>query len=546
MNRKLNLSVIFIDDNDFKLTIKKAKELLSNLTNFKSNLNNKDALELFVQRYSYLYSLLEMLSVYTSYKKLMDINDDNIDSAIEVIDNLYDESDDKLNFFFEELSNIKYDQLLEYISSSAILRNNKKFLIDSLALSKHNVNTLKQEHSIKIIKDSYRDIVSSYKTGEIDETSEVSRKQAYDDKNKFYIDNKDRLSICFIDFIKEVKEMSITKNYESPLQYLLSNDNISPEIFNTFMNSVKNNADIFRSYLNYHQSIFNNNYFDIKRDIGSNTIIPFEEGYNHLTDSLSLLGNTYQNKVKEYFNSGLIDTLPNSNKARKDTSSPIYLKDSLSLICYENDIYLLSAMAHEIGHVMNDKYSKVNSYLESSSNTLVTETIAIVNQMILHNHLLEKMIDNKTDLDNFYLDNIIFPLFNHSLNEEFKVRCFDLSDLSEESLSQLYLNLKKQYYGEFVYSDDEKNDYLKNDRFFSYMYNYQYSFGYVLSHIIYNRLVNDKNYVDKYLKFISMGSSVDTVELFKMIDIDLNDANTYNMGFNLIRNKLINQKERVS
>ena len=39
------------------------------------------------------------------------------------------------------------------------------------------------------------------------------------------------------------------------------------------------------------------------------------------------------------------------------------------------------------------------------------------------------------------------------------------------------------------------------------MYNYQYSFGYVLSHIIYNRLVNDKNYVDKYLKFISMGSN---------------------------------------
>ena len=128
--------------------------------------------------------------------------------------------------------------------------------------------------------------------------------------------------------------------------------------------------------------------------------------------------------------------------------------------------------------------------------------------------------------------------FEHNLIK----RIGNKEQLTNDDLNTLYYNLVNKYEGKHFINDESSKfawmlitHFILQDTY----YIYQYPIGTCISLYIVNGIINNKdNMVEKYLKFLTLGNSVNIIDSLKILGIDVRSSDYINFGLNYLTNKI--------
>ena len=132
-------------------------------------------------------------------------------------------------------------------------------------------------------------------------------------------------------------------------------------------------------------------------------------------------------------------------------------------------------------------------------------------------------------------------------NDLYKIRTN--SELTSEILCERYYNILKKYYGNNISYDQIANIFwtrLGHLYRWSY-YPYKYATGLLIASVVVDSLVNKKSLSkEDYIKFLSAGSSQYSLDLLKMLNIDLLNSDIIESGFNVMSDDIKKLQEILS
>ena len=112
--------------------------------------------------------------------------------------------------------------------------------------------------------------------------------------------------------------------------------------------------------------------------------------------------------------------------------------------------------------------------------------------------------------------------------------------LSSDDLNDIYYKLNEKYFGKDVLIDEQiKYEWARIPHFYSDFYVYKYCTG-VSSAIIIAKNILDKKpgYVEKYIEMLKQGCTKKSIDLLKIVNVDLESTDTYKTAIDFYNEKI--------
>ena len=482
-NNEINTSLKFIDRKILDLG-------LDNINNF---INKQQKLETYKHSLYNLFRLNEHITNDETNKILKENN----------------------NIINEELT--KYNKLLKNITYGYIEINNEKIELNSSNIIKY----LSSENR-EIRKQTYFIVNESFKKYE----------------NNF-------ASILNLIYKKRIENSNLEK-YNSVLEKVLFEENINPIIIEKLINIVNNKTYLIQSYLDIKFNLFNikdPHLYDFNIKLNNNLkTYSLEEAKEIILKALEPLGKEYIKVVKILLN-GHIDAELNENKHQSITFS----WNTYSFLNFKGSYVDLKNLIHEIGHIVNYYLSsKKQPFIYEDSTIFIGEIASIVNEILLNRYLYNNANNNEEKI--LYLskeiENYFTSVFKQVMYTEYENKMYSLSnkqDLTPDILSKNYINIIKKYYGNNIIYDNITNiEWTRLGHLYRWSYYpYKYATGLLLASLVVDSLIDKKTLSkEDYINFLSKGSSNYSLELLKLLNIDLINTNILENGFNVLSNDI--------
>ena len=345
-------------------------------------------------------------------------------------------------------------------------------------------------------------------------------------------------------YISNVKAKSITaklRKYNSSLESATENDDASIKVYNSLIDAIDENIEANYGFLKLKKKLLNLNEMHMY-DLYVNPCeerkdnITFEEAKEEVLKALEILGEEYINKLKEAFDNNWIDVYAKPNKRGGAYSMGVYGVHPFVLTNFVNSKRDVSTIAHELGHSMHSYYSnKTQGIIDSNYTIMVAEVASTVNEILLSNYQIKNEKDNNKKAELIYelLEMVRATFFRQAMFAEFEKIVHEKIEngetLSSEDLNSIYYKLNQKYFGEDVFIDEEiKYEWARIPHFYSDFYVYKYSTGVSAAIAIATKILNkEPGFIDRYIEMLKQGCSKKSIDLLKMVDVDLESKETY-------------------
>ena len=373
------------------------------------------------------------------------------------------------------------------------------------------------------------------------------RRQTYLIVNQKFKDRGETFaSILDSIFSYRIKNAELEK-YDSVLQKVLFEENIDSKIVEALIKSVNSNLSLIQKYLKIKSGLLEieqPHLYDFGVPLDNNLKIrfSFEEAIEIIENSLKPLGDEYL-KVVKYLLNGHIDAEPNEEKHQSITFS----WHTYSFMNFRGSYVDLKNLTHEIGHIVNYYLSKNNlPFLYEDSTIFVGEITSIVNEILLNRYLYENAESEEERI--FYLskeiENYFTSVFKQTMYTEFEQNLYSTklsNNLTSQILSEKYKELIKRYYGNnIIYDELSSVEWIRLGHLYRWSYYpYKYATGLIIARVVVNSLLDEQTLsIEQYLQFLSSGSSLYSLDLLKILNIDFTNFNIINNGFKVMENDI--------
>jgi oligoendopeptidase F len=335
------------------------------------------------------------------------------------------------------------------------------------------------------------------------------------------------------------------RKFKTCLEAAMFSDNIPTKVYTQLVADVNANLPTFHRYLRLRKKMMGVDtlrYEDLYAPIVKSVKLEYtpEQATDLVLASSAPLGEEYVTTLRR----GLTeerwtDWLPNTGKAGGAYSTGAYGIHPYQLQNFTGLYEEVSTLAHESGHSMHTWLAmKHQPYVTYDYATFVAEVASTLNENLLLHYMLDGTQDRPTQLYLLgnYLDNLRGTLFRQTLFAEFELKIHELAEKGEtltgESMSKLYLDLVRKYYGhaqKVSYVDDViAYEWAYIDHFFYNFYVYQYATsivaGTTLANAIHDERAKDPDAVaarDRYLNLLRAGGSKYPIDLLKDAGVDM-------------------------
>ncbi len=153
---------------------------------------------------------------------------------------------------------------------------------------------------------------------------------------------------------------------------------------------------------------------------------------------------------------------------------------------------------------------------------------------------------------NHSLEDIRGTLFRQTMFAEFEKEIHSRAEqgepLTADTLSTIYHALIEKYYGgETVIDELIDIEWGRIPHFYSSFYVYQYATGISAACALVQQILHEgQPAVDRYLKFLSSGSSDYSIELLKKAGVDMTSPTPVNQAFQLFESHLSQMEQLLS
>ena len=382
--------------------------------------------------------------------------------------------------------------------------------------------------------------------------NEEVRKQAFDLMYKKYSEFINTISELYLSNVKKTAITAKLRKYNSSLEKAVKSDDASIKVYDTLIKSIHENMSVNHKFIDVKKKLLKKNDFHMY-DLYVN---PFEEGKDEITfedarkevmGALNVMGKEYTDKLTEAFDNNWIDVYAKPNKKGGAYSMGVYGVHPFVLTNFVNSKRDVSTIAHELGHSMHSYYSSKNQTIIDANYTIMTAEVAsTVNEILLSEYQTrnEKDKTKKAELIYELLEMIRATLFRQSMFAEFEKIVHDKieagENLSSEDLNNIYYDLNKQYFGENMIVDEQiKYEWARIPHFYSDFYVYKYATGISSAISIADNILNKgETFVNRYIEMLKQGCSKKSIDLLKMVDVDLEDEHVYKQAINFYERKI--------
>lgn len=568
----VNVSDIFKSKEDFENEILLVNNKLNSLIKYKG---------IILDNCVNLYELLKLdeeisisinkLNIYTSLTLDIDMSDSISNKNYGMVMNLYNEYNDITSFVVPEILKFDYSKIEEYINENENLKGYKRLLKEMFKYKEHTLST-KEEGLIAKLYDAFRlpeeamekltsvDMDFGYILDEDDNKTLLTssnysnfmlsnnrnvRCNAYKEFYNTYKKYNYTLSQLLSAHIKNSNNLARTRKYKDEFDKSLFSNDINKDVFINLIDSMNDNLDIIHKRYKMKKEILGLDklyLYDMNAPIVSN-IKPkydFESCKEIIINSLGVMGEGYLDIIKRAFDERWIDVYPTKNKRSGAYCNHAYNVHPYVLLNHEDTFHDMSTITHELGHALQFHYASLNnSFSDHQYSIFVAEVASQVNEILLIKYLLDKTNDKdeKLYLYNELINNFSSAVERQTMFAEYEKKLYDLDAskviLTNDVLNDEYYNISKKYYGENVELDDSvKYGWSRIPHFYYNFYVYQYATGYIAALMIAEDLWNKKDgALDNYIKFLSLGKTLDPVESLKVTGVDFSSKNIYQEAF---------------
>ena len=573
-----NLKEIFKSKEDLNNAINNLYELIEKIKSYKGKLaNGVDEIFSCYKNLEKALELHEKIYGYAMLKYHKDMSNQDSIKLYKMAEKVTTEFAETESFISPEVSKIEDEKLEEYLKDDRMkeyekvirdIMKDKKYILSKeaeLILAKYSeifsssentydifTNTEFEYPSIKNKDGKELKMTSALYSEYLMSKDENIRKQAFESMYSLYKKHINTITELYLSRVKEKVITSKLRNFESSLDSATHNDDSNINVYNTLIKQINKNLNLNHEYIKLKAELLGKEKVHMY-DVYVNTLdvedkkIEYDKAKQMVLDALAPMGEEYVNMLKYAFDNNWLDVYEKENKRSGAYSMGVYGVHPFVLLNYINSSRDVSTIAHELGHAMHSYYANKNQNIINANYTImVAEVASTVNEILLSNYLINKETDakKKMALINEQLDMIRATLIRQSMFAEFEQDIHSKIEagesLSADILNQVYYDLVKKYFGEFAIIDEDiKYEWARIPHFYSCFYVYKYATGITSAIVIASKILSgEKGYVEKYINMLSQGGSKDSLTLLKMVDVDLEKEETYEIAFKYLKNKL--------
>lgn len=559
---KWDLEAIYKNKEEFEDELKKIEQEIDKIDKYKdilmeSSSNLLECLELDTN----ISRRLSKAHTYANCYFDSDTGNASYQEMLGKVNNLYQKYSEKISFIEPSILKCDYNTIQKYMEESPKLKSYERNLKEIYRFKKYILS----DNEEKIISNLEKALDSSSMTYEsltdtdmtygniVDENGESVeltdsnynkyiksndrrvRKEAFDELYRVYSNFKNTICSTIKGNIEANTSIAKIRGYNSSIEASLFSDNIDVSVYNNLIDTVSNNLSSLFKYYDLKKKILGldemhlyDTYVSIINEKPRE--YTFDEAKELVKKALSVLGDKYINDLNNAFTEKWIDIYNNKGKRGGAYSGGSYDTYPYVLLNFEGTLNDVSTLAHELGHSMHSYYSRLNnSYQDSNYKIFVAEVASTVNELLLSKYLLKNTSDKREKLIilNNLLDLFKATIFRQTMFAEFEKNIYEKHEkgeiLTAELLCNDYYELNKKYFGNSVYVDDEiKYEWERIPHFYYYFYVYKYATGLSAACYIVNGILSgSKDALDNYLKFLTLGGSMDPLDELKVAGIDM-------------------------
>ena len=361
------------------------------------------------------------------------------------------------------------------------------------------------------------------------------RERAFKGTLQAYIAYKNAIAAMLAGSIQGDIYGARTHNYGSALEAALGPDNVPVAVYDNLIGTIREHLPQLHRY------------FEIRRKkLGIDAVhlydtfvplvnepppsISYDDAVRTIIEGLAPLGPEYLEPMKRGFESRWIDVYETQGKRSGAYSMGTYAIHPYILLNFNDTYEEMSTVAHEMGHSMHSWFTTHNQPpVYGDYPIFLAEVASTCNEIILSDYLRKnaRSRSEKLFLVNFEIERLRGTVMTQTMWAEYEKLLHAQGEaggaLTYETMSGIYRDLVKDYYGPAYAHDEEVDGYwLRIPHFYRGFYVYKYATSYCASVALARGILEGKpGALERYMGFLKAGSSDYPIDILKAAGVDM-------------------------
>jgi oligoendopeptidase F len=363
------------------------------------------------------------------------------------------------------------------------------------------------------------------------------RKNAWEGYADAHIAVENTMAQCLAAGVKQNVFIARARRYASALEAALKPNFIPLEVFHNLIATFERHLPVWHRYWRVRRAalgVDELHVYDTKAPLATPLVVPYEQAIEWICEGMAPLGAEYVQIMRRGLQEQRwVDVYPNRGKRAGAFSTGAPGTHPFIMMSYNDDIFSLSTLAHELGHSMHSYYTRrTQPVIYTNYGLFLAEVASNFNQALVRDYLFKTLSDRNAQIAiieeamaNFHRYFFVMPtlarfeLIIHQRAERGQ-------PLTATIFNELMADLFAEGYGSEVVVDRGRvgNTWAQfSTHLYSNFYVYQYATGIAGAHALAAPiLAGEAGAAERYInEFLKAGGSRFPLEVLRRAGVDL-------------------------
>jgi oligoendopeptidase F len=340
------------------------------------------------------------------------------------------------------------------------------------------------------------------------------------------------------------------RRYGSSLEAALTPNFIPLEVFHNLIATFKANLPTWHRYWRLRRRVLGLDAlhaYDAKAPLTAEPMkVPYSQAVEWICEGMAPLGAEYVAAMRRgLVEQRWVDVYPNRGKRAGAFSMGVPGTHPFIMMSYNDDIFGLSTLAHELGHSMHSYYTRsTQPFVYANYGLFLAEVASNFNQALVRDHLLRRLSARDEQIavieeamSNFHRYFFIMPTLAR-FELEIHERVERGRALTADGMIALMADLFAEGYGDEVALDRERvgSTWMQfSTHLYANFYVYQYATGISGAHALAEGVLAGRDgAAERYLGFLKAGSSAYPLDILRAAGVDMTSPEPVERTFGVL------------
>jgi oligoendopeptidase F len=364
-----------------------------------------------------------------------------------------------------------------------------------------------------------------------------TRRSAWESYADAHLATRNTMAACLATGVKQDVFLARARRYPSSLEAALEASTIPVAVFHNLIETYRRNLPTWHRYWSIRRRALGYealHVYDVKAPLTDKMpLVPFQQAVEWICAGMRPLGEEYVAAMRRgLLEERWVDVYPNQGKRMGAYSHGVQGTHPFILMSYNDDIFSMSTLAHELGHSMHSYLTwRSQPLIYGDYSLFVAEVASNFNQVMVRAHLLDANDDPdfqiaviEEAMANFHRYFFVMPTLAR-FELEIHERVERGEALTADSMNALMAGLFQEGYGDEVHLDRERVGITWGQfstHLYANFYVYQYATGISAAHALAAGILAGRpKAAENYLAFLKAGGSLYPLDALRLAGVDM-------------------------